>query len=135
MKERVKKEMNAKSYRDQQGSAKVYAIAAVTVIFLMIHAGWNFFPVLYQCESFKSELKNSVLQVQSLPRRPDESVTDKLKKRLRMVANDNGVPANANIEVSDNSSGLRARVRFIREVNILPFGLYKYQYNFDESGS
>jgi hypothetical protein len=135
MKERVKNKMKAKSYRGQQGGTKVYALVALLVLFSLIHAGWNYIPAAYQSESFKSEMHNIIVQVQAAPHGTSEPLTDKLKKRLRMVASENGVPGNALIEVTEAGSNMKARVKFTRQVDILPFGLYKYQYQFDNTAT
>jgi hypothetical protein len=135
MKERVKNKMKAKSYRDQQGGTKLYALVAIVALFLLGHAAWNYIPVAYQVESFKEQMHNTILQVLASPHGANEPLGEKLKKRMRVVANENSVPGNAVIEVSEAGNGLKARVRFTRQVDLLPFGLYKYQFQFDNTAS
>jgi len=133
MKNESKTKMRSKSYQDQRGGTKMYALVALLVLFLLVHAGWNYLPAIYQCEAFKTEMQTAAVQVISTPHGLNEPLADKLKKRLRLAANDNGVPANALIEVTEAGGILKAHVRFTREINLLPFGLYKYHYQFDNT--
>lgn len=133
MKKRVENRMRSKSFHNQQGGTKIYALVALLVVFLLIHAGWNYLPAIYQCENFKSEMQTAAIQIVSMPRSTSDPLANKLKKRLRLVGNDNGVPPNALIEVTEANGTLKAHVRFVREIHLLPFGLYKYQYQFDNT--
>jgi hypothetical protein len=135
MKERVKFKMRAKSYRSQHGGTKIYGLVAILAVFLLIHAGWNYLPVVYQSESFKGEMHNTIVQVIATPHGANEPLAEKLKKRLRVVANENNVPGTALIEVTEAGHSLKARVRFVRQVDLLPFGLYRYQYQFDNTAT
>jgi hypothetical protein len=119
---------------DELGGTKIYGIVALVVVAMVIHAGVNYLPAVYQCESFKSEMHSATMRVLAMPH-GQESLADKLKKQIRAAGNDNGVPPNATIEVTEGGNSLKARVKFIREVNILPFGLYKYQMQFDNTAT
>jgi len=110
----------------------MYAIVALLVLFLLGHAGYNYLPAVYQTENFKSEMKSATMRVLALPH-GQESLADKLKKQIRVAGNENGVPGNALIEVTEVNNSLKAHVRFTREIDILPFGLYRYQYLFDNT--
>ena len=127
--------MRPKSYKGQLGGTKIYALAALLVLFLLGHAGWNYLPVVYQCENFKSELQSATVRVVSMPHGTNERLADKLKKQIRVAGNENGVPQNALIEITEANNSLKARVRFIRDVDLLPFGLYKYHYEFDSTSA
>jgi len=133
MKERVKNNMKAKCARNEQGGSKIYALVGIVGLFLLGHAAWNYVPAAYQIESFRSEIHNTILQVSASPHGTNEPLSDKLKKRLRIVANENGVPANALIEVSEAGNKLKAHVRYTRQIDLLPFGFYRYQYQFDNT--
>ena len=135
MKAILENKLKADSFRGQEGNTKVFALVFATIIGLAIYAGWNYLPAVYQIESFKAEMPNTLMQVMALPRGTNEPMADKVKKRLRTLANDNGVPANALIEVTESNNSIKAHVKFVREVNILPFGIYKYQYQFDNTAS
>jgi hypothetical protein len=116
----------------QLGGTKAYALVAILVLFLLVHAGYNYLPVVYQYENFKSEMKGATMRVLTMPHGA-ESLSDKLKKQIRLAGNENGVPANAVIEVTEVNNSLKARVKFMKEVNLLPFGLYRYRYEFDNT--
>src|SRR5882757_5329649 len=128
------KRMRTISDLNQLGGTKMYAIVALVVLFVMVHAGYNYLPAIYQCENFKSEMKSATMRVLAMPH-GQESLADKLKKQIRTAGNENGVPANAVIEVTETNNSLKAHVRFIREVDILPFGLYRYHYQFDDTAT
>jgi hypothetical protein len=132
MKSESKIKMRSKSFENQQGGTKLYALVAIVALGLLIHAGWNYLPAAYQCESFKTEMHTATVQVLAMPHGA-EALSDKLKKRIRIAGNENGVPANAIIEVTEANNSIKAHVRFTREINLLPFGLYKYQYQFDNT--
>jgi len=119
-------------HRDEIGGTKLYGLVALAVLFLLVHAGYNYLPVVYQLENFKSEMKGATMRVLTMPHGA-ESLADKLKKQIRLAGNDNGVPANAVIEVTEVNNSLKAHVRFTKEVNLLPFGLFRYRYEFDNT--
>jgi hypothetical protein len=119
-------------HQGQLGGTKMYAIVAILVLFLLGHAGYNYLPVVYQFENFKSEMKGATMRVLTMPHGA-ESLSDKLKKQIRLAGNENGVPANAVIEVTELNNSLKAHVRFTKEVSLLPFGLYRYRYEFDNT--
>jgi hypothetical protein len=122
-------------FHGEEGGTKAFALVALTLVFLAGYAGWNYLPAIYQVESFKAEMPNTIMQVMALPHGTDEPLANKVKMRLRTLGNDNGVPANALIEVTESGRSIKAHVKFTREVNILPFGIYKYQYQFDNTAA
>jgi hypothetical protein len=130
MKKIVVNSLNPGSSGNQLGGTKIYAIVALLVLFLMGHAGYQYLPAVYQSENFKAEMKSATMRVLAMPHGA-ESLSDKLKKQLRIAGNENGVPQTAVIEVTEANNSLKAHVRFTREIPLLPFGLYKYQYQFD----
>jgi hypothetical protein len=117
---------------DEIGGTKLYALVALTVLFLLGHAGYNYLPIVYQYENFKSEMKGATMRVLTMPHGA-ESLSDKLKKQIRLAANENGVPGNAVIEVTELNNSLKAHVKFTKEINLLPFGLFRYRYEFDNT--
>lgn len=135
MREKVQNKKKAGHWHDQHGGTKIYGLVAILTVFLLIHAGWNYLPVVYQSESFKGEMHNVIVQVIATPHGTNELLAEKLKKRMRVVASENGVPGNALIEITEVGGTLKARVRFTRPVDILPFGLYRYQYQFDNTST
>ncbi len=55
---------------------------------------------------------------------------DNVKARIGKSIQANNIPANAIIDVKQAGNILTARVTYSTPVNILPFGIYKYNYQF-----
>lgn len=132
MKEIVKNKFT-EFHHDQVGGAKLFAVVAVASVLLLVNAGYNYFPVLYQCESFKADMNNVIVQVMAMPTNKSESFGLKVEKRLIALAGTYGIPSDADIEVVEKEKRVTARVSFVKEVDLLPFGLYKYDYEFDNT--
>lgn len=121
-------------HRDQVGGVKAYLIFAVLFVTVAVHAGWNYLPVLYQCENFRQEMKGTLINTVTMTY-GKESLTKKAEKKLRSLANENGLPQDAVIEVTEKNKVLSAYVQFSRTVHILPFGLYDYEYEFEDTAT
>lgn len=117
----------------ERGSAGVKFLVIFVVILLAAHAGYNYVPVAYDAESVKTEMNTAVLQGLALPGRLDP--VDNVKARLQKAFAQNNVPADAFMEVKRQGNSLTARVTYTKVVNILPFGLYTYTYNFDHTAT
>lgn len=118
---------------NERGSAGVKLVIALVVIFLGAHAGYNYIPVAYEAESLRTDMQTAVLQGMALPGKMDP--VDNVRSRIQQSANRNNVPSNAIIDVKSKANVVTARVAFNREVNILPFGIYRYIYNFDHTAT
>lgn len=121
-------------YRDkrygERGSAGSKFLIVLVSIFLLAHAGYNYIPVAYEGESFKQEMQTAITQATAMPginMGPNDVVKAKLNNLLKAY----DLPKNTVVEVKVNGNALTARVRYTREVNILPFGFYKKLYEFD----
>ncbi len=103
------------------------------VLFLLAHAGYNYIPVAYDGESFKQEMQTAVVQGLALPNggKPIETT----KARILRAAAQSNVPADAFIEVKQVKTVVQARVAYSKQVEILPFGLYTYDYEFDNTAT
>ncbi len=68
---------------------------------------------------------------------PGANVTmiDSAKHKVMMAAANNNVPKNVLIEVKQNGSVIQAHVKYSKQVSILPFGLYKYNYQFENTAT
>lgn len=122
---------SARSPRERErGGATVKFLAVIIAIFLVAHAGFNYIMVWYQCTQFKEAMIESVTQAYAMPN-SNLNVPENLLKKLRAVGNEDGVPANAVIKVEKQAAGMQARASFVREIDLLPFNLYKYNYQFD----
>ncbi len=127
MKDRIKE----RGY--EQGSAAVKFLVLLSVIFLIGHAGYNYVPVAYSAESLKTEMQTAVLQGLALPDKvnPIENV----KARINKAIAQNDIPPEALVEVKQKGNALTAHVTYTRQVDILPFGIYRYSYNFDHTAT
>ena len=119
--------------KSERGSAGSRFIIFLVIMGLIAHAGYNFVPVQYQAESMRSEMNTAVLQGIAMPGKMNP--LDNVKARIMKAAQSNEIPADAVIVVSQQGQAINAHVQYERSVNILPFGLYKYQYKFDQTAT
>ena len=61
--------------------------------------------------------------------------TDFVKGKLQRAATANNIPADAFMEVKQSGNSINAHVVYAQKVNILPFGIYKYEYHFDHTAT
>ena len=113
----------------ERGSATWKFILVFTVILLAGHAGWNYLPVAYQGASFRQEMDTAVVKGLGASGRikPMDAVTASIK----MASREYEIPEDAFVEIKPVKGVVEAHVAYQREVNMLPFGLYKYDYDFD----
>ena len=119
----------AENRESERGSAGVKFIITLAVIALVAHAGYNYVPAAYDAESLKTEMNTAVLQGLALPGKLNP--VDNVKARVAKAIQANNIPPEALIDVKQNGNVLTARVTYLKPINILPFGIYKYNYNFD----
>ncbi len=124
------KEKTENDYRrKERGSAGVKLAIILVTLFLIGKAGYNFIPVAYSAQNFKQEMQTAVIQGFALPSGGDPVGTTKGK--IKALASANNVPSDAFIEVKQINNVLQAHVVYSKPVEILPFGLYNYDYHFD----
>ena len=114
----------------ERGSAGIKFMLVFLVLVLVGNAGLNYLPVAYQGASFKQEMDTAVVKAlgSSGRIRPLDVATASIRK----ASNDYGIPEDAYVDIKPVSGGvIEAHVAYSREVNMLPFGLYKHNYNFD----
>jgi hypothetical protein len=118
---------------NERGSAATKFLIILVVIVLVAHAGYNYIPVAYNGASFKQEMDTAVVKGLAAAGRiqPVEAVTAHLKK----AAMDNRIPSDAVVEVLNEKGTVVAHASYQQNVNILPFGAYKYTYKFDYKAS
>ncbi len=128
MKNKIKKD-----WQTERGGAGVKLAAVLVILFLLAHAGYNYIPVAYDGESFKQEMQTAVVQGLALPNggKPIETT----KARILRAAAQSNVPADAFVEVKQVKSVVQARVAYSRQVEMLPLGLYTYNYEFDNTAT
>ena len=122
-----------KDCRRERGGAGIKLVLILLVLFLVGHALINFVPVAYNGASFKEEMQTAVIQGTALPNGNDPLGV--IKARLKRVAANNSVPTNAFMEVKHVNNVVQARVAYAQDVQILPFGLYTYHYQFDHTAT
>lgn len=117
----------------ERGSAGVKFAITLVVIILTGHAGFNYVPTAYDAESLKSEMSTAVLQGLALPGKLNP--VDNVKTRIQKAIVQNNIPADAVLDVKMNANVLTARVAYTKQVDILPFGIYRYAYQFDHTAT
>jgi hypothetical protein len=113
----------------QRGSAGAKFLVLLVVIVLAAHAGYNYVPVAYNGAAFRQEMDTAVVKglAASGQMKPAEVVAAHMKK----AAYDYSIPSDAVIEVKPGQGHIAAHASYHQPVNMLPFGLYKYNYQFD----
>lgn len=122
-----------KNRKSERGGASAKLLAVVVVLFLIGHAGYNYVPVAYEGENFKQEMQTAVTQGMAVP--PGVQPVDMVKGKLQKAIAANNVPADAIVQVKATTGSVMARVAYVKQVNILPFGIYKYKYQFDNTAT
>lgn len=119
-----------KNQNAEHGGAGVKLTLVLLFLFLLAHAGYNYIPVAYDGENFKQEMQTALIQGVALPG-ANLTIADTVKNKLMRAAANNNLPAGAVIEVKPLNNSVQAHVSYVKSVNILPFGIYKYNYRFD----
>ena len=117
----------------ERGSASVKFMAILLFIVLLANAGYNYVPVAYDGASFKQEMETAV--VKGLAASGQMKPMDVVTSHIRRAASEYGVPQEALIEITPNKGYISAHASYQKNVNILPFGIYKYQYKFDHTAA
>ncbi len=118
----------------ERGGAGIKLLLALLGLILIANAGYNFVPVAYQGENFKQEMDGAVVKGTALPAVGKPPV-DTVRKRLFEVVARNEIPDDAIIEVKQQGKTITGYVSYSREVQLLPFGLYVYTYNFEHTSA
>lgn len=118
----------------ERGSAGVKFAAFMAALLLAAHAGFNYVPVAYDAESLKSDMSTAVVQGLATPGKL--SPADNVKARIVRSAQANNIPPDFLIDVKMAPGNVvTAHVSYTQPVNILPFGIYKYNYRFDHTAT
>ena len=123
----------AKNRESERGSAGVKFVLVVAALALVANAGYNYVPVAYNAESLKTEMGTAVLQGLALPGKMNP--IENIKARIGKAIAENGIPPDALVDVKQNGNLLTARVTYSKQIGILPFGIYKYNYQFDHTAT
>jgi hypothetical protein len=122
------KNLNLERPSERGGAAVKFLIIAL-VLGLIGHAGCNYVPVAYNGASFRQEMDTAVVKGLGAPGQLNPA--NVVKAHIQRAAGDYDVPADAVMEIKPSKSGIQAHVAYTKPVNMLPFGLYKYNYQFD----
>ncbi len=120
--------------KSQYGGAGVKLTLVLLVLFLIAHAAYNYIPVAYESANFKQEMQTAVVQAVALPG-SKMTPADAIKIKLKRAAINNNVPSDALVEIKSINNIIQAHVSYVKPINILPFGLYKYNYQFDDTAT
>ena len=115
----------------ERGGAGVKFLIVFVVLILAANAGYNYIPVAYAAESMKSDMQAAVLQGLAMPGRINP--VDNVKVRIQKAMLQNDIPADAVLDVKQAGNSLSAHVIYSKQINLLPFGMYKYEYRFDQT--
>ena len=113
----------------ERGSAGVKFLMIAIVLVLCANAGYNYIPVAYQGANLKEEMDTAVVKglAASGQMKPMEVVRASVERAIR----ENDVPADAFVEIKPAGTIVQAHVIYSKQISMLPFGLYKYKYDFD----
>ncbi len=123
----MKKLINDRS--SERGAAAVKFLLIFLVLALVANAGINYIPVAYEGASFRQEMDSAV--VKGLAASGRIKPLDVVTATIRRASNDYNLPEDAFVEIKPVNGVVEAHVVYTREVSILPFGLYRHQYNFE----
>ena len=121
--------------KKQRGGAGAKFLMVAVILFLFGHAAYNYIPTAYDGENFKQRMNEIVMNAYAMPNAPT-STPEGVADRLRKFFPDNNIPADAYLKVEKVGNGMvKAQVYFKKSVNILPFGIYRYNYEFNHTAT
>jgi hypothetical protein len=124
---------NVNKREHERGSAGTKFLAVLAVILLIANAGYQYLPVAYNAENLKAEMQTAVLQGLALPGRVNP--VDNVKVRIQKAIHINDIPQDALVDVKQAGNAISARVVYAQDVDLLPFGIYRYHYQFDHTAT
>jgi len=113
----------------ERGSAGTKFVIILLALVLIAHAGFNYIPVAYSAENFKQEMQTAVVNGMAVP--STVKPVDNVRIRIERAAADNDIPKDMVLEVKMNTQTVVAHAVYSKKVNMLPFGMYVYEYKFD----
>jgi hypothetical protein len=137
-----KKDLNKKDFKksnkdfrgqSEHGSSTTKFVLVVIALFLIGYGGYNYIVLSYQCSHFKEKVQEIITQAYSLQNNKTLNDPELMRQKIRSLGDYDNVPADALITVTKKPTGLEAQVVFTRETNLLPFGMYRYKYQFNNT--
>lgn len=119
----------SKNRPTERGSAGAKFLAIAVVLGLIAHAGIQYVPVAYEGANLKQEMDSAV--VKGISASGQLKPLDVVKSSIQNAVRDNNVPSDAVVEIVPSGAAIQAKIAYTKQVPMLPFGIYKYKYNFD----
>jgi hypothetical protein len=129
----MEKESRFSSNRPERGSAGAKLLIVVVLLLLMANAGYNYVPVAYEAETLKTGMETAVLQGMAVAR--GQKPVNLVKTKLLRVVAANNAPSNTFVQVTEVNQVVHATVKYTKRVNLLPFGIFQYDYVFDHTAT
>lgn len=130
----MKKKIELRGRESERGSAGVKLLIVAVVLILLANAGYQFIPVAYNAEAFKQEMSTAVVQAIALPASHGKT-TEVVKRKIIAAAEEHSIPVDFQLDVREQNKSITARVYFVQEVPVVPFGIYTYHYEFDHTAA
>ncbi len=113
----------------ERGSAGVKFLMVAVILALSANAGYNYIPIAYEGANLRQELDTAVVKglAASGQLKPLEVVRASVEKAIR----ENNVPSDAFVEIKPVGTVVQAHVAYTKQISMLPFGIYKYKYDFN----
>lgn len=130
----MKQKIELRGRESERGGAGVKLLIVAVVLILLANAGFQFIPVAYNAEAFKQEMQTAVVQAIALPASHGKT-TEIVKRKIIAAAQEHNVPVDFQLDVREKNKTITARVYFVQEVPVVPFGIYTYNYQFDHTAA
>ena len=118
-----------KNRESERGGAGVKLLLVGVVLVLVANGAYNYIPIAYEGASMREEMDTAV--VKGLAASGQLKPVDVVTASVRRAATTHNLPADAFVEIKPAGASVQAHVIYNKQVSMLPFGLYKYNYAFD----
>ena len=123
----------AEARRGERGEGQMKLVIFLLAVFIGGFAAWQYIPVAYNAKAFEQEMQ-TVVDQSSAVYAARENPAGWVQKKLAASAPSFGVPAEAAVTVQQSAeAGIIASVKYTTPVNLLPFGIYTYPYEFNHT--
>ncbi|CAN5769194.1 hypothetical protein BH24ACI3_BH24ACI3_07870 [soil metagenome] len=117
------------SFHSETGSAGIKFLLIFLGLIVVANAAFNYIPVAYAGANFRQEMDTAV--VKGLATSGAMKPLEVVKAHVTRAAAENGIPPEAVIEIKPTNAVITAHVVYSKPVNIVPFGIYDYTYEFN----